>query len=70
MEVNMPIGNAMERDGQVYVYDTQGQIICLIAAGSGRRDGLKGYTSDTINIKMDDSIYCYNQKGQIISTSM
>lgn len=65
----MTIGNAIQRDGQVYVYDLRGNIILMLPAGSGKHDGLKGYTSDTVNIQMDSSVYCYDKKGQIISVA-
>ena len=39
----MTIGNAVERDQFVYVYDEKGYQLGTLFAGNGPDDGLKGY---------------------------
>ncbi len=42
----MPIGNAVQRGGTVYVYDKKGRQITTLPAGTGPKDGLiPGLTS-------------------------
>lgn len=62
----MAIGNAVQRSGTVYVYNEKGHQICAIGAGSGPNDGLRGYTSSTVNIQKSNTIYTYNEKGHQI----
>jgi hypothetical protein len=60
----MAIGNAVEKGLLVYVYDEKGR---QLYTKSG--DGLKGYTSSTVNIKLGILIYTYDEKGRQISTT-
>ncbi len=59
----MPIGNAIQRDGRVYVYDTDNRLLFSKDAGRGPDEGLKGYTSSTVNIQRDSIIWSYNEQG-------
>jgi len=63
----MAIGNAVQRSSFVYVYDDKDRQLCMLSAGAGPQDGLKGYTSSTVNIRKAGFIYTYNEKGQQIS---
>ena len=66
----MAIGNAVQKGATVYIYDERGRQIGSVSAGSGSNDGLKGYTSSTVNVRRGNTIYTYNEKGrQIASTS-
>jgi hypothetical protein len=66
----MPIGNAVEREGAVFVYDEKGRQLFSVASGNQPGDGLKGYTSTTVSVRRGGSIYTYNERGQqIYSTS-
>lgn len=65
----MPIGNAVQRGGFVYVYNEKGHQLFTQSAGRGPNDGLKGYTSGTVNIQRGGFIYTFNEKGQQISTT-
>jgi hypothetical protein len=65
----MPIGNAVQRGGFVYVYNEKNQVIFTQSAGRGPKDGLKGYTSSTVNIQRGGFIYTFNEKGQQIGTT-
>lgn len=47
----MAIGNAVQRGSWVYVYNEKNQQIFIQPAGNGPNDGLKGYTSSTVNIQ-------------------
>ena len=63
----MAIGNAVQRGSTVYVYDEKGRQIAAHSAGSSKGDGLKGYTSNTVNIQRGASIYMYDEKGRQVS---
>jgi len=65
----MPIGNAIQKGSLVYIYDERGRQIATVSAGSGRDDGLTGYTSSTVNVRKGSLIYTYNEKGRQISTT-
>ena len=64
----MPIGNAIQKGGFVYVYDEKGHQIAALSAGSHPGDGLTGYTSSTVNIKKGAFIYTYDERGRQTST--
>lgn len=59
----MAIGNVVERGSWVYVYDEKGKQLATLSVG----DGLKGYTSTTVNIQRGSWIYSYNEKGRQLS---
>ena len=65
----MAIGNSVQRSSFVYVYDDKGHQLCTLSAGNGPQDGLKGYTSSTVNIRRGAFIYTYDEKGRQISTT-
>jgi hypothetical protein len=65
----MSIGNAIQKGSLVYIYDERGRQIATVSAGSGRDDGLTGYTSSTVNVRKGSLIYTYNEKGRQISTT-
>lgn len=65
----MPIGNAVQRGSWVYVYDEKGRQLCSLSAGGGKDDGLKGYTSTTVNIRRGSWIYTYDEKGRQLSST-
>ncbi|MBU1447009.1 MAG: hypothetical protein KKF58_01735 [Gammaproteobacteria bacterium] len=64
----MAIGNAVQQGMSVQVYDEKNRWIFAKAVGSGPNDGLKGYTSGTVNIQMGNTIFSYNEKGQSVGT--
>lgn len=59
----MSIANAVQRGSWVHVYDNQNRELFVKAAGNGPSDGLKGYTSHSVNIQRGGWIYTYNEKG-------
>jgi len=59
----MAIGNAFERGGWVYIYDENGSQTATVNAGNGPEDGLKGYTSSRVNVRIGDWIYTYDERG-------
>jgi hypothetical protein len=65
----MAIINAVERNGFIYVYNEQGQIILTLGAGYSSSEGLKGYTSSSVNIERGGFIYTYNEQGHVIFTT-
>ena len=66
----MTIGNAVERDHFVYVYDEKGQQLGTLFAGNGPDDGLKGYTSTTVNVRLGAVIYTYNAEGRQLGSTL
>jgi phage pi2 protein 07 len=65
----MAVGNAVQRGGWVYIYDEKGRQLASVSAGSGKDDGLKGYTSSTVNVRRGGWIYTYDEKGRQISST-
>jgi hypothetical protein len=65
----MAIGNVVERGSYVYVYDERGQKTGSIPAGSGPNDGLKGYTSNTVNVRHGSFVYTYDAKGHQVGST-
>lgn len=65
----MAIGNAVQRGASVYIYDEKGRQIGSVSAGSGAQDGLKGYTSSTVNIRRGSAIYTYDERGRQLSAT-
>jgi hypothetical protein len=59
----MAIGNAVQRDEFIYIYNEQGQQTAVIPAGLERGDGLCGYTSSSVNVRKGHFIYSYNERG-------
>ena len=67
----MAIGNVVERGNYVCIYDEKGNQISSISVGSGPNDGLKGYTSTTVNVQRGNLVLTHDEKGQVIrSTSV
>ena len=65
----MAIGNAVQRGAFVYIYDEKGRQIGSVPGGSGPNDGLKGYTSSTVNVRRGNFIYTHNEKGRQIAST-
>ena len=64
----MAIGNAIEKRSYVYVYDEKGRQLASILIGSQPGDGLKGYTSTTVNVQKGSYINTYNEHGTKIGS--
>jgi len=61
----MAIGSAVQRGRGVHVYDENGRQLSIISTGSfGPDDGLKGYTSSTVNIRRGAYLYTYDERGR------
>ena len=65
----MAIGNAVQRGAFIYIYDEKGFKTGTAPAGTGGEDGLKGYTSFTVNVRRGAFIYSHDEKGRQISTT-
>lgn len=63
-EVNMAIGNVIQKNTTVHIYDEKGRHIVALPAGAGPGDGLVGYTSTTVNIRRGNTIHTYDDKGR------
>lgn len=59
----MAIGNVVQRGRNVVVYDENGNEIWSKGIGEGKDDGLKGYTSSTVNIRIGSNIFTYDERG-------
>ena len=65
----MAIGNAVQKGSFVYIYDENGKQVGTVLAGSGKDDGLKGYTGSRVNVRRGVFIYSYDEKGRQIATT-
>ena len=65
----MAIGNAVQRGSFVYIYDEKGHQVTTVPAGNGPQDGLKGYTSSTVNVQRGAFIYSYDERGHQTHTT-
>lgn len=65
----MAIGNAVQRGNFVYVYDEKGRQLSALSAGSGREDGLKGYTGSSVSVRRGTFIYTYDERGRQLSAT-
>jgi hypothetical protein len=63
----MTIGNAVQRGNYVFIYDERGSQTGMVSAGTGPEDGLKGYTSSTVNVRRGNYIFSYDERGGQIS---
>ena len=64
----MAIGNVIERGRTAYVYDERGRHIASIPLqGNQSDDGLKSYTSSTVNVRRGSTIYTYDERGRSIA---
>lgn len=61
----MPIGNVVQRGTSIYIYDEHGHNIASINASDKPGEGLKGYTSSTVNVQRGGTIYTYDEKGHM-----
>ena len=66
--IEMAIGNAIERNSYVYIYDEKGRQVASIPCGTQEGNGLKGYTSTTVNVQRGRYIYTYNERGLRIAS--
>ena len=49
----------------MWVYDENNHIILQLPIGSGPNDGLKGYTGSSVSIRLGDTIFIYNERGNV-----
>lgn len=67
----MAIANAVQRGTSIYVYNEKNNQIFTVSVGTGPKDGLHGFTSSTLSVRIGTSIYTYNESGnRIASTSV
>ena len=63
----MAIGNVVQRGQWVTVYNDRGQQTAHIFADNSKPgDGLKGYTSTTVNVQVGQWVYTYDERGSKI----
>src|SRR6266446_5865868 len=64
----MAIGNAVQRGAFIFIYDEKGFKTATVPAGTGGEDGLKGYTSSTVDVRRGAFVYSHEEADQTIST--
>lgn len=64
----MAIASAVEKNGNVYIYNEKDGTMAVIPAGTGPKDGLMGYTSTTVSIRRGFYVNVYNEKGGIVNS--
>ncbi len=64
----MSIRNVVQRGSSIYIYDERGHNAAAINAGDKPGEGLKGYTSLTVNVQRGGTIYTYDEKGHMIGS--
>ena len=60
----MAIGTAVQRGAHVDVYDQEGRLLVMLPSGTGLNDGLQGYTSSSVSIRLGAWIYVYDEQGR------
>ncbi len=63
------IVTAVQRGSQVYVYGQGQRQLCAIFAGNSPDDGLKGFASPTVSVRLGRNIYVYDSQGWQISSA-
>lgn len=64
----MAIGNVMEKGQHIYIYNEKGTQLACKQKGSKPSDGLKGYTSTTVNVQEGQHIVTYDEKFRQLSS--
>lgn len=65
----MAISVAVKKSTNIHVYDDKGRQIFSQSAGSGSRDGLVGYSSNTVSIRRGTVVVTYDEKGRQLSST-
>ncbi len=63
----MPIASAIQRGSAVYVYDEKNRNIFSKTISTKPKDGLVGYTGNSVSIRTGDLITTYDATGRQIS---
>lgn len=66
----MAIGNAQEKGSQIFVYDEHGHMLFTKFKGQKPGDGLKGYTSSTVNIQNGSQLITFDERGHQLSAKL
>lgn len=66
----MAIGNAQEKGSQIFVYDERGHTLFTKSKGQKPGDGLKGYTSSTVNIQNGSQLITFDERGRQLSAKL
>mgnify|MGYP006956780179 FL=1 len=66
----MPIASVIQRGPVIYVYNEKNQALFTKTVGNEPTDGVKGYTSSSVNIQKGRVIYTYNEKGATTGTKI
>jgi hypothetical protein len=64
----MAIGSAIQRSHVVHIYDEDRRQTATVLAGTGRDDGLTGYTASRVNVRRGSFVYSYDEHGQQCGT--
>ena len=64
----MAISVAVQSGSIVSVYDEKNSRRFTLSTGTDPKDGLVGYTADTVSVRRDNTIYTYNANGSRIGS--
>jgi hypothetical protein len=64
----MPIATAIQRGSAVYVYDERNRNIFSKTISTKPKDGLVGYTGNSVSVRVGNLITTYNTSGIQISS--
>lgn len=67
--MNMSIANVVQRGMLIYVYDERGHTLTTLSGSTRPGEGLKSFTSSTVNVQRGGLIYTYDQKGRQVSVT-
>lgn len=59
------ISNVIQKGKNIYIYNEKGVMQAQIRLGIGERSGLKGYTSHSVSIQQGDTIWNYDEHGNL-----
>ena len=66
----MGIGSAVQRGSVVYVYDERNRPLFQRAVGRGPKDGLVGYTANTLSVRVGNVVYTYDTRGRPLGSAV
>lgn len=64
----MSIASVVEKGSTIYAYDEKGRTLFTRGKGNGPKDGLVGFTSSTVTVRVGATLYTLNEKGGTLFT--
>jgi hypothetical protein len=63
----MAITGAVPREGNVYVYGSDGTITATIPLGAGEQDGVVAVTPTTVTVRRNGLLLVYGEDGELVT---